>query len=306
MAARPKRATIPLEDGLIQLPGQGAGPEWIWVDTCHIVDCDCRAAIVLASRAGKDSLLASAAKVRKALADQEEVSGLEALLGAEVAGVELDIDSGQMVSLDEGELEPVFERAPWFRAVVDRIDGNVLDDIGRLWHHGKGQPDPEQAPLHPREIQDWTPGDEVSWDEAYWGLRADGYVFGDELYEVAEYYCVMPDCDCGRVTLSIGKAGEEEDVLVGTVVLEKDAGPAFELHDGTREQLEQVWAAYQKRYPAWRERQAAREPRMKEFGKLLVAYHEQMSRPKVGPNDPCPCGSGKKYKKCCWKKQIGS
>ena len=38
---------------------------------------------------------------------------------------------------------------------------------------------------------------------------------------------------------------------------------------------------------------------------------EQMSSPgkrkpvvksaaqKVGPNDPCPCGSGKKYKKCC-------
>ena len=21
--------------------------------------------------------------------------------------------------------------------------------------------------------------------------------------------------------------------------------------------------------------------------------------PKVFPNDPCPCGSGKKYKKCC-------
>ncbi len=25
---------------------------------------------------------------------------------------------------------------------------------------------------------------------------------------------------------------------------------------------------------------------------------------KVGPNDPCPCGSGKKYKKCCRDKQI--
>ena len=23
--------------------------------------------------------------------------------------------------------------------------------------------------------------------------------------------------------------------------------------------------------------------------------------PKVGRNDPCPCGSGKKYKKCCLK-----
>ena len=26
--------------------------------------------------------------------------------------------------------------------------------------------------------------------------------------------------------------------------------------------------------------------------------------PKVGRNDPCPCGSGKKYKKCCLKKEI--
>lgn len=25
------------------------------------------------------------------------------------------------------------------------------------------------------------------------------------------------------------------------------------------------------------------------------------SEPKVGRNDPCPCGSGKKYKKCCLK-----
>jgi uncharacterized protein len=24
--------------------------------------------------------------------------------------------------------------------------------------------------------------------------------------------------------------------------------------------------------------------------------------PKVGRNDPCPCGSGKKYKKCCGRR----
>lgn len=27
-----------------------------------------------------------------------------------------------------------------------------------------------------------------------------------------------------------------------------------------------------------------------------------MNTPKVGRNEPCPCGSGKKYKKCCWNK----
>ena len=26
--------------------------------------------------------------------------------------------------------------------------------------------------------------------------------------------------------------------------------------------------------------------------------------PKVGRNDPCPCGSGKKYKKCCMLKDL--
>ena len=28
----------------------------------------------------------------------------------------------------------------------------------------------------------------------------------------------------------------------------------------------------------------------------------QRNLPKVGRNDPCPCGSGKKYKKCCYLK----
>jgi preprotein translocase subunit SecA len=30
---------------------------------------------------------------------------------------------------------------------------------------------------------------------------------------------------------------------------------------------------------------------------------ENRSGRKVRPNDPCPCGSGKKYKKCCGKKE---
>lgn len=28
-------------------------------------------------------------------------------------------------------------------------------------------------------------------------------------------------------------------------------------------------------------------------------FNIQRKSTKVGPNDPCPCGSGKKYKKCC-------
>ena len=40
-----------------------------------------------------------------------------------------------------------------------------------------------------------------------------------------------------------------------------------------------------------------------EGGRLLPERVETFVReePKVGRNDPCPCGSGKKYKKCCGK-----
>ena len=30
---------------------------------------------------------------------------------------------------------------------------------------------------------------------------------------------------------------------------------------------------------------------------------QRRNAPKVGRNDPCPCGSGKKYKKCCGQEE---
>ena len=34
-------------------------------------------------------------------------------------------------------------------------------------------------------------------------------------------------------------------------------------------------------------------------GKAVIADQFVRPEPKVGRNEPCPCGSGKKYKKCC-------
>jgi len=39
-------------------------------------------------------------------------------------------------------------------------------------------------------------------------------------------------------------------------------------------------------------------PRRKRYGKDVAVRTE----PKIGRNEPCPCGSGTKYKKCCAKK----
>ena len=52
-----------------------------------------------------------------------------------------------------------------------------------------------------------------------------------------------------------------------------------------------------------------REKVAKETGTAAASKSEVKKQPvrnadkKVGPNDPCPCGSGKKYKKCCMQKE---
>jgi preprotein translocase subunit SecA len=50
--------------------------------------------------------------------------------------------------------------------------------------------------------------------------------------------------------------------------------------------------------------QVRREPRKSVFSEASssVPKSASQSKKKVGRNDPCPCNSGKKYKKCCWPK----
>lgn len=49
--------------------------------------------------------------------------------------------------------------------------------------------------------------------------------------------------------------------------------------------------------PQWDE--ILTEEKRKELYKIEKSSKTIVKPPKVGRNDPCPCGSGKKYKKCC-------
>ena len=51
--------------------------------------------------------------------------------------------------------------------------------------------------------------------------------------------------------------------------------------------------------PMWD--QILTEEKRKELYKTQKASGTIVTGPKIGRNDPCPCGSGKKYKKCCGK-----
>ncbi len=55
-----------------------------------------------------------------------------------------------------------------------------------------------------------------------------------------------------------------------------------------------------------REKVAKETSAMGSPDKTVKAQPVRNKDKKVGPNDPCPCGSGKKYKKCCRDKDISS
>jgi preprotein translocase subunit SecA len=48
-----------------------------------------------------------------------------------------------------------------------------------------------------------------------------------------------------------------------------------------------------------RKRRELEQARMAGSGDYQPVQQRVRSGAKVGRNDPCPCGSGKKYKKCC-------
>lgn len=301
------------EMGILELPGNA--PSWIWAFTCPTPDCPCRSALVLATSDGRETLLARGAPVSQAWLRGDSYAAAAASL-SDLTVFGLDVDAAEVNPLGgETRFTPDDLAArPELRRVVEGIDGEILDEIGRLWYLGKGMRSPEEAKREaPRiEIDNWVAGELVSWNEVMLGVRDDLYIIDDGVFEAMELYCVTRGCACGEVLVDFSESKLPDARHLGGVHLgavhlsgrgEVVLDPASERE---RQQLERLWAAFQLRHPRHRERFTRRAAVMQELGGKIVpvsrgrARNLQVAAPtKVGRNEPCPCGSGKKYKKCC-------
>jgi hypothetical protein len=292
------------EAGLIELAGDA--PMWIWAFTCPTPGCDCRTAVVLSTGGDRRELIARGAPVREAWLRGESHSRAAAALDGVVAFA-VDIDEGVVFpAYDENPFAVLdFDAHPEAREVVDRIDGEVLETIGRLWYAGKGWPDPEEKNREAEriEMQDWKHGDLVAWGEALVGVRQDIFRLDDRVFEAVDLYCVAEGCSCGEAVLEFAPIAPRGVPPPGAVRIDKSGQAGLEPEqERHRERLEQLWAAFQKRYPRYRERFARRAAVTQGLaGRIVGAPRTGIERrtAKVGRNNPCPCGSGKKYKKCC-------
>ena len=145
-------------------------------------------------------------------------------------------------------------------------------------------------------------------------------------YLLREFYCDEPGCDCRRVLLQACSV-EGERIAASIDYAFEPAKPPFdrapqisldprmpqsELSEALRDTFEKTIAddrAYHERlvrhYALWKG--VVDKPEHPDHAKVCSHDHHHHPRqeplrrtaPKIGPNEPCPCGSGKKYKRCC-------
>jgi len=125
---------------------------------------------------------------------------------------------------------------------------------------------------------------------------------------ILDQYCLLPKCSCTDTILNImsadsfGEVGEE----IGSVSLRyaKKSWKALE-ESPCPGSVKAVRSAIEGQIPDFYERLRNRHLKLKGIyahcKKRNFLPKQPIQVPKVGRNDPCPCGSGKKYKKCCMR-----
>jgi len=148
-----------------------------------------------------------------------------------------------------------------------------------------------------------------------------------DTYGLLEFYCPDPDCDCRRVMLNVVSEKHLERGFLACVSYGFDpddemAGPFLDplnpqsyYAETLLEYVEFILsdadyvARLETHYAMVKE--AAADPTHPAYRRAAELKAES-ERPAPAPlaryvrrNDPCPCGSGKKYKHCCMRRDRG-
>jgi SEC-C motif domain protein len=282
------------EEGLLPLPGT---PEhWIWAFTCPEPKCPCRTVVVVSTTLGdRDCVRERGLSVAEAWRGRGHYA-LAASKLKDVVTFTVDLDTLEVVPLAKnGRLES--SELPEAKAIADRLDDELLDAMARLWHRGKGAPPSSvrSAGTDRIEIEGFRPGDWVIWDDAQGSLRSDSYVFGERVFDAIELYCVDAGCDCREVIVDFSPILPRGAPHPGHVEIDGALATLRPTHERHRDRLRELWNAYCRRHRDHQERFARRCTSMHQLAGRIVAA----PKPRANRNEPCPCGSGRKYKKCC-------
>lgn len=322
LKAQPARRPKLSKDGVLTFMSPGGRGLACLARTCSTPTCPCR------------DILLKVVPIDFRVTSVTLTRGKLSLSTRRLGGLQPVVDSTSRIAArlvpDTGELhvDTRHTRHPEAEALLaplqEALDGELLDDFARLWRRLKGLPPVSDEPDRDAVPGDWEPGQTLAFGGVFKTPRADGYPVGDRVYEVVDLYCPDPECDCHEVVVVFVDPAEDSDA--GSATINLGTGDVRFSHGTDDEALVPgLWERY-----VFRNRGVSqlfdRHERMKAFGETLFEAQErqQQQQPallvparlvpapppnvsatgrrratKIGRNEPCPCGSGKKYKRCC-------
>jgi len=152
-----------------------------------------------------------------------------------------------------------------------------------------------------RAIRTYKHGELICYEAIFGGSSMLHIEFRDGEYKIGDYYCVNPLCDCSEVVLHAFHTHSDLDMPLWKFVYDYKLNKLSEREDITEEDSQEVIKKLQnedKDIFSKRHLELKKELRHPLHNKF---FKNKKSLLKIGRNDPCPCGSGKKYKKCCLK-----
>lgn len=205
----------------------------------------------------------------------------------------LDCMNGEVAAV-----EPLPDEGPRV-FVAAAVDGPLLEFLWRAFLRAKGtRADAARSRLDPPLS---TEGTLRALDVFFMNVRPDFYVVSGREVAVLDLYCVAPGCPCEEAVLDVFEVDAEG--VVGTVTVPFVPSESAVLAPSGPERadlLDEVWRRFAIRHdvlPHLRERRArVRAAHARHVEQTTAA---RVVGAKVGRNDPCPCGSGRKYKVCC-------
>lgn len=166
----------------------------------------------------------------------------------------------------------------------------------------------------PPEVMD---GDDsmVGYGEIFPYASLAVFELGGYHWDVTDQYCLDPDCDCTSVRLTFvglpkdpGAEIPDADDEMPTVLFNYGNGRIEDVESNShagQPAVESLLQAARAGHPAFDREVRTRHLLLRglflkaRFRAGDVAVPLRRAAPKIGRNDPCPCGSGEKYKKCC-------
>jgi uncharacterized protein YchJ len=157
--------------------------------------------------------------------------------------------------------------------------------------------------IRKKVLQEVRPGKMLSFSSVF-GIK--GVIqlsfLGNDFY-VHDSYCINPLCECSEVVLDFEMQGDKYQSSHGKLAYDYklDIIKKTELDKEKAKGMIATLISKDKEIFYRRHQELKKEVRPYILRKL---YKRGISKVKIGRNEQCPCGSGKKYKKCCLDKEV--